>query len=285
VSTRIGTGFVVDTIDAARLAGMISSFRTSLAPQRLREHARLLAERTCAIVDRTVSFDKPWDGSPLSRAFGEIDDAGRESDARGTRAVFEDFGMGLSLIPDAVTGRTYGIIHCERSAWRRRWMRTSGVADFHYQDSADRPSGVTAREWAGRRDTWRRVMPSYVPAEHGFSATIFETRIRTAHDRPLTFQPSHHTRVVAVARETIMNERMADVGRDDIMQTLMREAAFLKGPEGLELVRERSRTVRLPLRITSAIANSRRRPEDSVLDIACVRDGLEEELDAGPPSR
>lgn len=285
MSVRIHSGFVVDTTDAAALADRISAFRTSLAPHRLRAHARLLAERACRIVDRAIVFDKPWDRSPLSAAFGDIDDAGRESDAKGTRAVFEDFGMSLSLIPDATTGRTYGIIQCERHDWRRRWMRLPGVEDFHYQDSADRPSGITASAWRMRRDTWARVMPTYVPDEHGFKATVFPTRVITAHRRPLSFQPNHATRVMAMAHEMVMNERMADVDPGNVVQALMRESAHLRTAEGQALLHERAASIMLPRRLTWDIAVSRHRPEPDVLDMAGVRTGLDGELDARSPSR
>lgn len=285
MSIRIHSGFVVDTIDAASLAERISAFRTSLAPERLRAHARLLAERTCGIVDRTIVFDKVWDRSPLSKAFHDIDDAGRESDARGTRAVFEDFGMSLSLIPDSATGRTYGVVHCERADWRRRWMRSPGVEDFHYQDSADRRSGISASAWRTRRDTWARVMPTYVPDEHGFKATVFPTRVVTAHRRPLSFQPTHATRVMSMAHEMVMNERMADVDPGNVVQALMRQSAHLRTAEGQALLQERAASIMLPRRLTWDIAASRHRPEPDVLDMAGVRTGLDGELDARLPSR
>lgn len=268
MSVVIATGFAVGTTDGAELSRIASAFRRSLAPVRIREHARLLAERTCMLVDRSFGLDRPWTPCPLSDAFGSIDDAGRESDARGTRAVFEDFGMTVSLIPDAATGRTYGLIHCERADWRRRWMRIPGMRDFHYQDSSDRPRSVSVAEWEMRRSIWERVMPSFVPADHGFEARIFPTRVMTTHDRPLSFQPSLESRRLAMAREALVDERVRADDPSDVIRSVMRQVSFLATPEGRDALVARAATIRIPRRVTMDIARARSRPADEVSDLA-----------------
>jgi hypothetical protein len=51
-------------------------------------------------------------------------------------------------------------------------------ADYHYQNSTDRPSRITARAWGRRRDDWDLALKGASFAECGFSANLFGTSSR-----------------------------------------------------------------------------------------------------------
>jgi hypothetical protein len=269
MSTRIGWAFVIGSTDAAELSRMTQDFRDRLGPIRLRDHARLLASRTCMTIDRAIALDREWTPNALSKTYGAIDDAGRESDMTHRRAVAEDFAFSISLIPDGETSSTYGMLHSERTDWKSAWMRLKGVRPFSWQDSTDRPKNVTRAEWDRREAVWDRIMPTGVPARHGFCATLFGTRIDFPRKNAMRLQPTLETRRLAIARERYVSEacRRAGIGRDMDFGVIMKASAHISGSAGRDELARMARDVILPRRITDAIARAEERPCDDVLDL------------------
>lgn len=270
MSTNIGWAFVVDTVDATELSRLVHGFRDRLDPIRRRDHARLLAERTCHSIDRHVAQDKEWPSRPLWSAYRAIDEAGRESDLTRCRAVFEDFGFEISLIPDDLTRSTYGMLHSERTAWKRLWMRQAGIRDFSYQNSTDRPGSIPAREWRLREETWDRIMPTGIPARHGFSSRIFETRVDRPRRDALRFQPALDGRKLHIARDIHMTRTIMKAGGHKDMEfgLLMQAAARSNTDEGRREVQDIADALRLPRRITQEIAEAELAPDPETLDLA-----------------
>jgi len=270
MSTRIGWAFVVGITDATELARLVDDFRERLEPIRRRDHARLLAQRTTLSIDRHVAQGKEWPRSPLSKAYRAIDEAGRESDVTQRRAVFEDFGFEISLIPDAETRSTYGMLHAERTDWKRLWMRQEGIREFGYQNASDRPDGITAAEWRLRERTWDRIMPTGVPARHGFSARLFGTRIDWPRTDALRFQPSLASRKLHIAKDIHIGRRMeeAGVGPEMDFGVIMRAAARANTPDGRKEVEDIASTLLLPRRITRELAGAEEAPARECMDLA-----------------
>lgn len=46
------------------------------------------------------------------------------------------------------------------------------ITDFHYQNQSDHPENITEKEWNARIKTWKRLMPSMVPASDGITIDI-----------------------------------------------------------------------------------------------------------------
>lgn len=270
MSTCIGWAFVVGITDATELSRLISEFRGRLDPIRRKDHARLLAERVCHSIDRYAAQDREWPSRPLWSAYRAIDEAGRESDLTRRRAVFEDFGFEISLIPDAETGSTYGMLHSERRDWKRMWMRIPGMREFGYQNSTDRPRNITAAEWRFREETWDRIMPTGIPARHGFSARIFDTRVDHPRKDALRFQPTLEKRKLHIAKDIHMTRTMKEcgTGKDMDFGLLMKAAARSTTDEGRREVQDIADGLRLPRRITTAIANAEQAPDPEAMDLA-----------------
>ena len=282
MSTRIGWAFVVGTTDAAELSRMTQGFRDRLAPIRLSDHARLLAKRTCMTIDRAIALGREWTPNALSKTYEAIDDAGRESDMTHRRAVEEDFAFSISLIPDGETSSTYGMLHSERTDWKSAWMRLKGVRPFSWQDSTDRPKNVTRAEWDRREAVWNRIMPTGVPARHGFCATLFGTRIDFPRRDPMRLQPTLETRRLAIAHERYVSDACAraGIGREMDFGVIMEASARISGSAGREELARMAQDVVLPRRITDAIARADERPADDVLDL--VGGAGPSTIDGGP---
>ena len=53
-------------------------------------------------------------------------------------------------------------------------MLTDEFADFHYQDSTDRPEEFSEEEWAGRERIWSEITQDFYHTENGFSYDLLE---------------------------------------------------------------------------------------------------------------
>lgn len=58
----------------------------------------------------------------------------------------------------------YARVFTERASLRELFTEVTGALDFHYQDSWDRPSGVTEGHWRARELTWARILPDHAPS-------------------------------------------------------------------------------------------------------------------------
>lgn len=264
MSSRIHNGFRIDHCDLGRLSEALAELRAAVTPLAKREHAELVATRTCSLIDRTLAKNRDWPASPLGTIWRDVDEASSKILSSGMRDPSCDFGFEISLIPDASTSSIYGILHCERDSWRRLWMRRKEVSDHSWWNNSDRPSGVTAGDWRRRGETWERIMPSMVPAAHGMSALISPVRLMHTLPDPMRHQPSLAKRRKAVAMDLLFDRYAAeDVEAEpgaDIMQTVMKASRRAKTPEGQALAEEIAEGLRLPRRISIEMAMSRTMP-------------------------
>lgn len=86
--------------------------------------------------------------------------------------------------------------------------RSPHLRDFHYQNSTDRPAGVTSREWASRRRVWDAILPPYnIPSLAGLSFDF--VAVRDVYDiLDSLFEHEHgHTRYSYSSTCTLCQER------------------------------------------------------------------------------
>lgn len=266
MSFVVANAFAIDHCDLPRIHAAIEETRAIIKPMARKAHASLVAQRTCYRIDRDIAFDRPWQPSPLGTVWSEVDEESRGIEATGLRNPLSDFGFEISLVPDPETASTYGVIHCEHDAWRRVWMRRPEVRDFSFDNRSDRPSSVRVAEWRLREQTWDRILPSGILSEHGMSVSITPSRlIRTLPD-PMRYQPSLEARKRHVARDVLMDRIMSedpDLHEDGgLVRAVMNASSRMREPAMQERLAGIEADLRLPRRITMAIAVSRTRPEN-----------------------
>ncbi|MDS9917742.1 hypothetical protein RMI87_30010 [Pseudomonas aeruginosa] len=77
---------------------------------------------------------------------------------RGIRAVDWDATLNICLIPSQ--GNVLALFYCEGGLGYREILKAAEFDDFHFRNSVDRPSDVTAAEWQERHDAWLQALPS-----------------------------------------------------------------------------------------------------------------------------
>lgn len=91
---------------------------------------------------------------------------------KGLRAPGVDTDFQLVFFPDG--DRFLGVAFTEHDRWFRRWLRQPSVCEYRYWNNADRPSGISRREWDQRAETWDRVLGWDTPATRGFTIALHE---------------------------------------------------------------------------------------------------------------
>lgn len=69
----------------------------------------------------------------------------------------------------------YGIVFCERNEWNKEFMDLEWVEPFPYWDNTDPPEGISEEDWDERGCLWDSLIPSGIPARHGFTADCEDT--------------------------------------------------------------------------------------------------------------
>ena len=262
MSTVISPAFVMPGTDAAEIASRTHAFSHQIEKIALHERNSLLAKMVCHAIDKAIASDQPWPRNAFGDALQHIDDGGREVEKTGLRNPLYDFGMTISFIPDKVTSSTYGIVHTERYAWTKLWLRGDGIKNFSWGNRSDRPSSVTAADWSWREQVWERIMPTGIPAKHGLSALISPVRLHGNARNAMRSQPSLVARKKAMAEDIVMTELMPTdaLNMDNIFALLMQAKAALSSAEGVSRVAEVEKGLRLPARISFTTATAIDRP-------------------------
>lgn len=86
-------------------------------------------------------------------------------------------------------------VYTERDQYTKLFLE-EGFADYHYQNSTDKPDKVSAREWGQRKKNWDKLVDSRTPAENGFSVTLVKqpSSYGTDIDEMMTQFPSKEDR-------------------------------------------------------------------------------------------
>lgn len=273
MSVTIAPGFAIRTVDARDLHDIVFGFSDTVRRMAEEAHSRLLASLAASAIDLAVCGRAPWPDNALARSWRTIDDAGSEIDRTGYANPRFDFSFKTILIPDRHTGSTYGIVYSPKPEWRTSWMEQDGVSDFSYWD-AERPKSVSARDWSARRATWARIMPTWTPDRHGFSASLLPTRMLHHDPDPLRLQPSLEERKTEVAWQLAIDEFVMarpEAERDTAAATIslvMKARSHYEAPAGAERLASIRQSLLLPKSVTHAIATSRDRPREPELELA-----------------
>lgn len=143
MSIRIYKGFLIDTDSVSDIALAIEEFRPWV---------RTAAE---AKLDKFVkSLSATKDNREAYRTWQARREASRATNYRDP-AVDTDFSLAFIAHPNQM--QCLGICYTENLPWFRKWLKTRGVQEYSYWNNADKPSRLSAREWAERGIVWGSV--------------------------------------------------------------------------------------------------------------------------------
>lgn len=253
MSTKIMTGFRLQTTDLFEIHAIMSEFRASVAELQRRDVATLMARMACDIIDRRdrghITDD---DLPPINAVLRDIRTRQKEILGSGYRDPEIDFDFEISLMP--FDGQVFGMVFSERQLWIDTWMARPEVDEFAYWNNTDRPSGLTAEEWSERARVWDAILranPAGTPGMAGFTAQCADRMVFASAEEMLACLPTFQDRVVRQARSAAVGrvfDQMNEKGKteDNPFATMMKIERWLDR-EGAHILREEEDRLRLVL--------------------------------------
>lgn len=160
MSTKIYSGFKIDTTNLFQIRTMVDSIRPWVQEQQ----------------DRVFMawYTGARDGHPELEPLDLVDKfIALQKDVRRTqeRNFVVDTDFDIVFIPSKRA--TYGMTFVERVPWHTKWMGVEGVIDFAYWDNTDQPEHLTNWQWQQRGLRWASLLPGYTaPADVGFTIRV-----------------------------------------------------------------------------------------------------------------
>lgn len=200
--------------------------------------AKHLAERAVFHHDRAVVKGEPLNKSWLGDAYDDLRDRQRKIKQTMERDPDVDFDFSLTLMP--FEGAFYGMLFCEQTAWVRSFQRKGWTTPFSYWDG-DRPSHVSAGEWAERERVWDAIFDQGPrPTDCGFSVDCTPQLGYPTIEKVLKHVPTHATRVQRMAKEVVCDAKYAELEARipeemrmrSMIRLVMSAAEHLRTPEG-----------------------------------------------------
>jgi len=207
MSTKIYNGFRFKQPNLMVIYNQLLTFQDVVKKASARHAQTLAAELATSVFDgrcvgRPVPWDKNCDAPPIAEAWAHIQQENREIEQTKIRNPSYDFHCEVTVIP-ASRRTTLGIYWCEMRNLARLFCEQPWFIDYHYQNQADRPKNITAREWKKRQKAWDEAIGDHPPALRGFTMTLldrFSLYSAVAGD-VMPFVPTWKTRVAAVSIE------------------------------------------------------------------------------------
>lgn len=172
---------------------------------RLIDHA--MAQEVASRFDRIstgrleIPEGKSTAANIASEVFQETDKRFLEIGKSGYRDPSIDTSFDVYLFPDG--DQTLVILNCEQREMIDLVVEQLSLTDHHWQNSTDRPEGLTAVVWNRRRKDWDRVMPTGVPMHTCLAYKLFDGRpwMHTDRDRMWSLIPSIEERAAKIAKD------------------------------------------------------------------------------------
>lgn len=156
MSTKIYTGFRIETTDLAEIRAMVDKVRPDIVL------------RAQGLLD---DFMKHIQTKEKGKQFSVWLDMRRATVDKGLRNPLVDTQFDLLFIP--LPGYCIGICYTEHSEWFDFWLAIPGVRDWSYWNNTDPDENVSAEEWASRKKDWDSL-GFHVPAMEGFTISVMD---------------------------------------------------------------------------------------------------------------
>jgi len=219
------------------------SWRQKVIKLTREDKAQTLALRCVRQIDRAVFNEKELPNNPLAKAYREMEDAADKIKKTKQRDPSNDFEFELSFF--VFEGLFYGIVYCERSAWRKKFLNhvRGWTTDYSYWNNTDRPDRMSLREWNERERVWCGIFPRGASSavERGFSVDCTaQPHHRVKRADVMRHIPDLRSRASNLAKDLVMTEAMVknefDPYGDLPTFEYMKAMDFLRSDEGREKV-------------------------------------------------
>ena len=176
MSTKIFNGLILRKTTLEQALTKLKTVRLSCVETAQQFVAEMCANKLTSAADLSanVSFlnrGTDPDKISLSSMREECLDARYKAMGKGLRSKNWDYTIDVILIP--WEGHVLGLYYLENDIGYRDLLLDAGFADYHYQDSTDRPDDVAKSEWHKRELAWKEALPGLaIPVEKGFSYSL-----------------------------------------------------------------------------------------------------------------
>lgn len=212
MSTKIYNGFIIPGADLDAAYELARRYR-----QFIREWTEQATIRYCATACIGLIDTCAWEQREVSAPLRQIvkDLVKRQMELRNGpyRDPEIDFQFSVCFLPRRAS--VYGIVYTEQRELLQRWMEQPGVLYYGFWNNADRPDGVSSVEWMERAQVWDDLLPgARTPAEEGLTADCSATVPLPTAKQLLPAIPSMPARIDRIARDLVINMRVADELKD-----------------------------------------------------------------------
>lgn len=184
-----------------RLRKSINEMLEAMVTEKITQYAvEIIDHGTCRGKKLSPSERK----QPLSYARQHVEDRYREIQKTSIRDPEIDFSFSLTLM--AGTKKALVICYTEQEKFRQLWASQPGVEEYGYWDNTDQPEGISNKAWKARGKEWQKAMPSYIPAQSGFTIEFIPKYLPQLDAKQhLPFVPSPARRVVEQVESDLFN--------------------------------------------------------------------------------
>lgn len=264
MSIHIESGYIYRRghhTSAARLLALSHSIRDYLRPIAMKMYLRGAAEAAADFIDRVSSgakWDRPYE-IPIEALRSEL----QEQRLKESYERWGAYQTNPSIFFYPINGKLLILFKGVREL-EQAFASLPGIGDYHYQNSGDRPSSATAKEWAQRRRDWLERAKLDIPISSGLGVSLWgefdePSYLNLRDNRFLQYQPSLSQRVRRSARHVIFEcwakAKCIPVASTNFVSAWREFEAYLLTPAGVKaLLEEKARLGRvLPKRITPAL--------------------------------
>lgn len=174
MSTKIHNGLILPNATLEQALAKLRAVRVKCVAAGVKAIATLIAEQMALSADLAANYcplGKSGKERPYMKAQREFFAAREEVEGKGVRNVTWDFTFSVLVIPHGQD--ILAMFFVEEDLGYRQALTYAGFEDFHYQNSTDRPEGISEEAWEARRNTWDEVLPGRTaPCEVGFSYEV-----------------------------------------------------------------------------------------------------------------
>jgi hypothetical protein len=168
MSTKIYTGFKIDTIDILEVQAILNEHHKSvkeITKEKIIEH---LIKSAVKEFDRDTIEKKDTDKNYISEANYDMEDRQKKIKQTMSRDPEVDFDAEIAIFP--FEGKFYGIYYTEKEEFYDNLLTNSKVVEFSYWNSTDHPKNITKQEWEEREKIWDTIFKgNELPCEIGFT--------------------------------------------------------------------------------------------------------------------
>jgi hypothetical protein len=245
MSIKIRNGFRIPMMPIKKLHERLAALRAVCLDHAEREIARIAYRHMAALADHRLlglptSGEDPTASPFSSVAMNFLKRAGDVKHAGARRDPEIDFGFEICLIP--LKGYYLGMHFGEQKFFIDKFYEMlPGAHEYHYQNSTDKPDGISDRHWRKRRNDWDAALPGYAaPIDAGFMCNLCNPKeFVTLADLSPDLCPSFEDRLQMAARSIAFDRKWVQEGKPSnarLSEVMSIDRWLHREPEGVAFV-------------------------------------------------